>query len=62
MRRKPFLYHKTHAIVSLADPGEGGAHPARPPNGRGPMMFYATNAKFPQFVSLASLAIYFKTL
>ena len=34
---------------SLADPV--GAHPARapPPNGRGPMIFYAQNANFSQF-------------
>jgi len=44
---------------ALADPG-GGAHPARaPPNGRGPMIFYAQNAEFSQFFSsLATLAIY----
>ena len=35
--------------MSLADPG-GGAHPAPPPNGRGPMIFYAQNAKLSQFI------------
>ena len=36
-------------LLSLADPG-GGAHPAPPPpNGRGPMIFYAQNAIFSQF-------------
>ena len=39
----------TSSGKSLADPG-GGAHPARaPPNGRGPMIFDAQNAKFSQF-------------
>ena len=41
---------------TLADPG-GGAHPAPPPpNGRGPRIFYAQNAKFSQinFRSLRS--------
>jgi len=32
---------------TIADP-EGGGAPA-PPNGRGPMIFYAQNAKFSQF-------------
>ena len=43
--------------MALADPG--GAHPARaPPDGRGPMIFYAQNANFSQFFSsLASLAL-----
>jgi len=47
-------------LYTLADPG--GAHPARaPPNGRGPMIFYAQNAIFLSFFSsLASLAINFK--
>jgi len=42
--------HDNYLTVSLADPG-GGAHPARapPPNGRGPMIFYAQNPKFYQF-------------
>ena len=35
-------------LRALADPG--GAHPARaPPNGRGPMIFYAPNAIFSHF-------------
>ena len=39
----------------------GGAPGARPPNGRGPMIFYAKNAQFSQFFpTLASLAIHFK--
>ena len=38
----------TIQYVTLADPG--GAHPARaPPNGRGPMIFYAQNANFSHF-------------
>ena len=54
------LYHdslSTHIYNSLADPG--GAPGARPPpNGRGPMIFYAPNANVSQFFSsLASLAI-----
>jgi len=31
-------------LFPLADPG--GAHGAPPPNGRGPMFFYAQNANF----------------
>jgi len=43
--------------MSLADPG--WAHPAPPPpNGRGPMIFYAQNAIFSQLF-LASLANHF---
>jgi len=38
---------RTLVVNALADPG--GAHPARaPPNGRGPMIFYAQNANFPK--------------
>jgi len=48
------LYQTPYA---LADP-EGGAPGARPPNGRGTMIFYAQNANFSQFF-LRSL-IYFK--
>jgi len=37
-----------NATFALADPW--GAHPARaPPNGRGPMFFYAQNANFAHF-------------
>jgi len=32
---------------SLADPG--GGHTRRPPNGRGPSIFYAQNANFSHF-------------
>jgi len=34
--------------LALADPG-GGTPGARPPNGRGPMIFYAQNANFSHF-------------
>ena len=37
-----------------------GALGAPPPNGRGPIICYASNAKFLLFVSLHSLAIHFK--
>jgi len=33
---------------------------ALPPNGRGPMIFYAQNTKFSPFFTLASLAIHVK--
>jgi len=44
-----FILSNLAYMCTLADPG-GGAHPARAPaNGRGPMMFYAQNAKFSSF-------------
>jgi len=39
--------HTKGYLLTLADPG--GAPGARPPNGRGPMIFYAQNAEFSQF-------------
>jgi len=55
------MYSRYVPNLSLADPG-GGAPGARPPNGRGPMIFYAQNAIFSHFFSsLASLAINFKS-
>ena len=39
--------HK-QTLRTLADPG-GGAPGARPPNGRGPMIFYAYKANFSHF-------------
>ena len=47
--------------ISLADPRGGGAPGARPPNGRGPMIFLCPKRYFfAIFSSLASLAITFK--
>ena len=50
-------YLKTTSPTSGSRGGAPGARP--PPNGRGPV-FYAQNANFSQFSSLASLAINFK--
>jgi len=52
---KPYTNIKKVAMASdpLADPGWGGGHTARAPlNGRGPMIFYAQNAIFPQYFFL----------
>jgi len=55
------VYH-TIPLNPTTSGSRGGAHPARaPPNGRGPMIFYAQNAIFSHFYSsLASLATNFK--
>ena len=45
-------------LWTLAEPGGRTRRP--PPNDRGPMIFYAQNANFSHFSSLASLAIHFK--
>jgi len=48
-------------IMVCTSGSRGGAPGARPPNGRGPMIFYAQNAIFFSiFFTLATLAINFK--
>jgi len=41
--------HEFRVTCTQADPGGGGASGATPPNGRGPMIFYAQNAIFSHF-------------
>ena len=41
--------HNANLALALADPWGGRTRRPHPPNGRGPMILYAPNAKFPQF-------------
>jgi len=61
MSQEEVVINKRFVSKTLADPG--GAHPARaPPNGRGPMIFYAQNAIFSQFFCRSLRSRFFLSL